>query len=48
MASVACENCGKVIPEEEMKHGDCDQCVLCADCVIIYMEKDCKDCKKQK
>jgi hypothetical protein len=45
MGSVACEKCGKVIDESEAKHGDCDQCSLCAGCVADYIAKDCKECK---
>ncbi|MDR2535407.1 MAG: hypothetical protein LBD29_05165 [Treponema sp.] len=46
--TVACENCGKNIQEEEVKHGDCQQCSVCEACVADYIGKDCKDCKKRE
>jgi hypothetical protein len=47
MGNVACENCGKVIPESDVKRGDCQQCSLCTDCVAVYIAKDCKECEKR-
>jgi hypothetical protein len=48
MGAVACENCGKIITEEQVKHGDCQQCSLCDACVADYIAKDCKACKKRE
>jgi hypothetical protein len=48
MGAVACENCGKTLAEEQVKYGDCQQCSLCDDCVVNYIEKDCKACKKKE
>jgi hypothetical protein len=48
MAEVACENCGKIILEENVKYGDCKQCSLCDDCVANWIAKDCKECKDRK
>lgn len=48
MADVACENCGKIILEENVKYGDCKQCSLCDDCVANWTAKDCKQCKDRK
>ena len=48
MGAVACERCGKVMSEDQVKHGDCQQCSLCDECVADYIAKDCKDCKKKE
>jgi len=48
MSAVACESCGKVISDDQVKHGDCQQCSLCDACVENYIAKDCKECKKRE
>jgi hypothetical protein len=48
MAELACENCGKIILEENVQYGDCKQCSLCADCVTNWIAKDCKECKDKQ
>ncbi|MDR0567605.1 MAG: hypothetical protein LBG87_00155 [Spirochaetaceae bacterium] len=48
MGTVRCERCGKDMPESQVKHGDCQQCSLCEDCVAAYIGADCKDCKKRE
>ena len=48
MGTVACDSCGKVIAEDQVKQGDCPQCSLCGDCVAAYIAKDCKQCKDRE